>query len=128
MAQSSLYLGIDVGTGSAVLRYVGGVFSPEMQSPKLLWLKENLPAAWRRARRFLDLPDFLTYRATGDETRSLCTTVCKWTYLGHEAAAAPDSVGRWDGTFFHEIGLSDLVAEDYRRIGVRVRPMGEPLG
>lgn len=22
-------------------------------------------------------------RATGDDTRSLCTTVCKWTYLGH---------------------------------------------
>src|SRR5262249_47647336 len=63
---------------------------------------------------------FLTYRATGDETRSLCTTVCKWTHLGHE--------GRWDGTFFHEVGLGDLAEEDYHRIGTRVRPMGETLG
>ena len=114
--------------GHAVLQYVRGVISPEMQSPKLLWLKENLPAAWRRARRFLDLPDFLTYRATGDETRSLCTTVCKWTYLGHEPPAVPGSVGRWEGTFFRQIGLGDLVEENYRRIGARVRPMGEPLG
>src|SRR5262249_2287345 len=107
-------------TAHAVLRYVGGVISPAMQSPQLPWLKENLPAAWRRGRRFLDLPDFLTYRATGDETRSLCTTVCKWTHLGHE--------GRWDGTFFHEVGLGDLAEEDYHRIGTRVRPMGETLG
>ena len=59
-----------------VLKYVGGVISPEMQTPKLLWLKQNLPATWKRAARFLDLPDYLTYRATGDDTRSLCTTVC----------------------------------------------------
>ncbi|HVY47249.1 MAG TPA: FGGY family carbohydrate kinase, partial [Minicystis sp.] len=72
-------------TKHAVLRYVGGVISPEMQTPKLLWLKEKLPKAYARAARFLDLPDFLVYRATGVDVRSLCTTVCKWTYLGHEA-------------------------------------------
>ena len=111
-------------TKHAVLKYVGGVISPEMQTPKLLWLRENLPAAWRRAARFLDLPDFLTYRATGDDTRSLCTTVCKWTYLGHRG---PDGAG-WDAGYFRQIGLGDLATEGFRRIGRRVRPMGEPVG
>ena len=61
----------------AVLRCVGGVISPEMQTPKLLWVKENLPQAWKRTAHFFDLPDYLTYRATGDTTRSLCSLVCK---------------------------------------------------
>lgn len=107
-----------------VLRYVGGVISPEMQTPKLLWVKENMPAAWKRTARFLDLPDFLTYRATGDDTRSLCSTVCKWTYLGHRG---PDGAG-WDKTYFQKIGLGDLADEGFTRIGTRVRPMGEPIG
>jgi FGGY-family pentulose kinase len=104
----------------AVLDYVGGVISPEMQTPKLLWLKERLPQAFARAARFLDLPDYLTYRATGSDVRSLCTTVCKWTYLGHEQ--------RWDAGYFNAIGLGPLVDEGFRRIGTDVRPMGERVG
>lgn len=111
-------------TRHPVLRYVGGVISPEMQTPKLLWLKENLPAAWRRTARFFDLPDFLTYRATGDDTRSVCSTVCKWTYLGHCGA---DGAG-WDAGYFKKIGLGDLATEGFRRIGQKIRPMGEPVG
>ncbi len=103
------------------LRYVGGVISPEMETPKLLWLAEQLPRAFSRAARFLDLPDFLSYRATGDDTRSLCTTVCKWTYLGHEEHG-------WQDDYFRAIGLGALVDEGYRRIGTRVRPMGERVG
>ncbi|MCB9598426.1 MAG: FGGY-family carbohydrate kinase, partial [Sandaracinaceae bacterium] len=101
-----------------VLRFVGGTMSPEMEPPKLLWLKEHLPKSWSRAARFLDLPDFLTYRATGVDVRSLCTTVCKWTYQGAE--------GRWDDSFFEAIGLGDLVG--YAKIGTDVRPMGERVG
>lgn len=103
-----------------VLRYVGGVISPEMQTPKLLWLKERLPASFTRAARFLDLPDFLSYRATDVDVRSLCTTVCKWTYLGQES--------RWDAGYFEAIGLGDLAREGFRRIGMRIRPMGERVG
>ena len=107
-------------TGHDVLRYVGGRISLEMQTPKLLWLRESLPDSWRRAAAFYDLPDFLTWRATGVESRSLCSTVCKWTYLGHE--------GRWDSAFFAQIGLGDLVTEGFRRIGTRIEPMGAPVG
>ena len=61
-------------TGGAPLAYVGDVMSPEMQTPKLLWLRRHLPDAWARAARFLDLPDFLVYRATGDDRRSMVST------------------------------------------------------
>lgn len=109
--------------GHEVLTYVGGVISPEMQTPKLLWLKRNLPTTWERAARFLDLPDFLAYRATGVDLRSQCTTVCKWTYLGHEGEG-----GTWSDSYFRSIGLDDLVDERYRRIGTDVRPLGQRAG
>ena len=103
-----------------VLRYVGGTMSPEMEPPKLLWLKEKLPKTWARATRFFDLPDYLVFRATSVDTRSLCTTVCKWTYRGEE--------GRWDDSFFRQIGLGELAEDGHARIGARVRPMGENVG
>ncbi|HMI84386.1 MAG TPA: FGGY-family carbohydrate kinase [Polyangiaceae bacterium] len=106
-----------------VLQYVGGAISPEMETPKLVWLKDELPASWQRARRFFDLPDFLSYRATGVDTRSLCTTVCKWTYLGHEPPA-----GKWDESFFRAVGLDDIADEGFAKIGRIVRPMGEKIG
>ena len=106
--------------GHDVLRYVGGRISLEMQTPKLLWLKENLPETWRRAAHFFDLPDYLTWRATGSLTRSLCSTVCKWTYLGQE--------NRWDAGYFRAIGLGDLAEEGFRRLGTEILPPGAPLG
>ena len=87
--------------GHEVLKYVGGALSPEQEPPKLLWIKENLPDSWNRTALFLDLADFLTYRATGKDVRSLCTTVCKWTYLGHENS--------WDRSFFEQNGLEELL-------------------
>ncbi len=108
-------------TGHPVLRYVGGRLSPEQQPPKLKWLKERLPSTWRRARKFLDLADYLTLRATGVDVRSACTVVCKWTYLGHEGPS-----GSWDESFFQQIDLADLF--DHDRVGSAVAPVGTRAG
>ena len=107
-------------SGAAVLRYVGGRISPEMETPKLLWLSRAMPQAFARAGHFFDLPDFLTWRATGAVSRSLCSTVCKWTYLGHE--------GRWDEGYFRSIGLGALADEGFARIGTEILPLGAPVG
>jgi D-ribulokinase len=107
-------------TGDPVLRHVGGVISPEMEPPKLLWLKRHVPDTWRQAGHFLDLADYLTFRATGSTTRSLCTLTCKWTYLAHER--------RWSRGFFDSIGLGDLLADEGRRIGHDIAEPGTALG
>ena len=105
-------------SGHEVLRYVGGTISPEMQPPKLMWLKAHLPDTWMRARKFIDLADYMVYRASGNDRRSLCTTVCKWTYLGHD--------GRYDPTFFQQNGIDDLL--DTGQIPDLSYPMGQPAG
>ena len=115
-------------TGHKVLKYVGGAMSPEMEPPKLLWLKENMKNTWKYAGKFFDLADYMSFRATGDDTRSLCTVVCKWTYQGHLKNTSKESVGRWDDSFWREIGLGEIVEEEYERIGNRIRPMGESVG
>jgi D-ribulokinase len=106
--------------GHAVLAYVGGAISPEMETPKLLWLKENRRAVFDAAWQFLDLTDFLTWKASGSLARSSCTVTCKWTYLAHER--------RWDGDYFRAIGLGELADEDFARIGQEVVQPGTPLG
>ncbi|MGY5801039.1 FGGY-family carbohydrate kinase [Rhizobium sp. LEGMi12c] len=104
----------------AVLRYVGGRISPEMETPKLLWLKRNLPESFAATDHFFDLADYLTWRATGSLQRSMCTVTCKWTYLAHEK--------RWDGQYFKDIGLGELADEGFVRIGTEIVEPGTALG
>lgn len=57
-------------TQHPVLSFVGGCISPEMQPPKLLWLKRHLHEdCWNKTAHFFDLADYLTYRATTSTVR-----------------------------------------------------------
>ena len=88
-------------TGHSVLEFSGGSLSPEMQIPKLMWLKRHLPETWARAGCFFDLADFLTWKATGSAARSRCTLTAKWNYLAHENRG-------WNADFLRLAGLEDL--------------------
>ncbi|KAI4462229.1 ribulokinase [Holotrichia oblita] len=104
---------------NSVLKYVGGKISLEMETPKLLWLKNNLyKKCWINAGYFFDLPDFLTWKATGDDSRSLCSLVCKWTY----------EIDGWNEGYFREIGLEDLIEDNFKKIGSKVQIPGTPIG
>ncbi|XP_017475035.1 PREDICTED: FGGY carbohydrate kinase domain-containing protein [Rhagoletis zephyria] len=103
-----------------LLKYVGGQVSLEMEIPKLLWLKKNLQHTWAKIWRAFDLPDYLTWRSTGVDTRSLCSVVCKWNY---------DAMNmRWSAEFLKQIGLDDLCNNNFEIIGERVYEPGVAVG
>lgn len=106
-------------TGHPVLKFHGGVMSPEMQIPKAMWLRRHRPDLWDQAGQLFDLADFLTWRASGSTARSLCTTTCKWTFLAHEAEG-------WRHDFLGTVGLSDLF--DKGGLLARPTPVGTDLG
>ena len=66
----------------------------------------------------MDLSDFLVYRASGNDVRSVCTMACKWTYLAHEK--------RWSNELFQRINLEDLF-NDYR-LGTAIKDPATPAG
>jgi D-ribulokinase len=107
-------------THDDVLRYVGGSISPEMEIPKLLWLKRHLPSTYNSAGHFFDLADYLSFRATGSTARSICTLACKWNFLAHER--------RWSDSYFERIGLGDLASHEHAKIGNEIVAPGTPLG
>ncbi|EAA64275.1 hypothetical protein AN1568.2 [Aspergillus nidulans FGSC A4] len=91
-------------TGHKVLKYVGGTMSPEMEMPKILWLKNQMPPEVFADCKFYDLVDALTHIATGEETRSYCSLV-------------EGSTTGWQGDFLESIGLGELAADGFARIG-----------
>ena len=108
-------------TGHEVLRYVGGNGVAGDADPQAALARRAPARVVEASPRLLNLPDYLVYRATGVDVRSLCTTVCKWTYLGHDGRAGrPTSSGR--------SASAALADEGFARIGTRMRPMGERAG
>lgn len=106
-------------TKHRVLDFSGKVMSPEMEMPKLMWLKRNLPQQWQKAGYFFDLADFLTWRATGSSARSRCTLTAKWNFLAHETNG-------WQRDYLHEIGLDDLLERG--SLPQETAPVGSSVG
>ncbi|SMQ48400.1 unnamed protein product [Zymoseptoria tritici ST99CH_3D7] len=101
-------------TDHNLLRYVGGKMSIEMEIPKVLWLKNNMPKEMFDKCKFYDLGDALTHMATGSETRSFCSVVCK---QGYVPVGVDGSVKGWQEDFLTEIGLEDLCEDNFKRMG-----------
>ncbi len=97
-----------------LLRYVGGTMSVEMEVPKVLWLKNNMPKELFDRCKFYDLADALTHLATGNEKRSFCSVVCK---QGYVPVGVDGSVKGWQEDFLKEIGLEDLTQDNFKRLG-----------
>lgn len=107
-------------TKHELLKCVGGSVSLEMEIPKVMWLKSNLKGTWLKVGKLFDLPDFLTWKCTGDDTRSLCSIVCKWNYDGFNDT--------WQRDFFEKLELAELCNDDFAILGKSVTTPGASIG
>lgn len=105
-------------TDHRALRYVGGGVTPEHALPRLLWLKTNHPDHYKEAALFLDLSEYLTYRATGRLVRSRAVVGCQWLYQANAEA--------WPEDLLERLGLADLLGSASLRAPVQAP--GEPVG
>ncbi|WP_134681685.1 FGGY-family carbohydrate kinase [Paracoccus ravus] len=102
------------GIPHEVVARAGGSVSPEMQTPKLIWLRRARPETWIGLRGIYDLCDHLAFRATGRPSRSLCAAAAKWPYL-------PDR-GGWAEDLLAMLGIADFPHDE------PVLPAGAPIG
>ena len=107
------------GSGHRVLENCGRFMSPEMEIPKLMWLKRNLPQTWAQSGYFFDLADFLSWKASGSAARSRCTLTSKWNFSATEA-------GGWPADFLDLVGLDDLVERG--GLPLETSPVGASVG
>ncbi|EWC44763.1 putative sugar kinase [Drechslerella stenobrocha 248] len=101
-------------TNHRLLKYVGGRISIEMEIPKVLWLKRHMPPTAFGDCKFYDLVDALTHIASGKETRSFCSTVCK---QGYVPVGIDGSVKGWQEDFLVSVGLPELAEDGFKRMG-----------
>ena len=106
-------------TGHRALDHSGGALSPEMEIPKLMWLKRHRPDVWAEIGTIRDLADYLTWRASGSPGRSQSTLTSKWAFLAHEQTG-------WNAEFLALAGLDDLI--DKAQLPDEAMPIGARLG
>jgi ribulose kinase len=96
----------------------------------MLWLKKHMPADLFEECMFFDLPDFLTYLATGSLARSNNSLVSKCSYV---PPGVEDSKG-WNEQFLTQIGLDSFVKNEYQQLGGQpdkgglILTAGQPVG
>lgn len=104
-------------SGHPALKYNGyGNVSAEWMPCKALWLKENGPELYGRARYIGEFIDWLNLRLTGEWVASINNTSIRWYYDRAD--------GGWPEDFYERIGLGDILEKFPRQ----VLDMGQVIG
>lgn len=91
-------------TGHPALKFNGyGNVSAESMPAKALWLKQNEPEIYNRAKYIFECTEWLMHRLTGRLVASISTTAPRWYY------DRPN--GGWSESFYESIGLGDVLAK-----------------
>ncbi|MFW6137814.1 MAG: FGGY-family carbohydrate kinase [Spirochaetota bacterium] len=105
------------GSGMDALKYNGfGRVSAEWMPSKAMWMKENEPRVYHKARYICEFQDWVNYRLTGEYTGSINNVTVRWYYNSRE--------GGWPQQFYQKIGLEDVI----QKFPSNILELGRPIG
>lgn len=104
-------------SGYPALKYNGyGNVSAEWMPCKALWVKENEPEVWAKARYVGEYNDWFMHRLTGEWAGSINNVSLRWYYDGN--------TGGFPRDFYEGIGLGDILD----KFPSRILNLGEVVG
>ena len=103
-------------TRHPVLRRSRAGVSAETALPKIMWLKKNEPALYKRTRWFVEMADYIALRLSGRLTHGQNLTINRWFYDPRN--------GGWPVDFLDAIGLEDIAG----KFPEEMPALGDPIG
>ena len=104
----------------------GGPVSAEWMVSKALWLRDEEPHIWERARFICEYQDYINYKLTGHLVASACNAATRWHWDGEAAACDSNLLGRSGRptSLYEALGVPELAD----KLPQQCLAMGQPIG
>lgn len=88
-----------------------GPLSAEWMTPKSLWIKQNEPEVWEKAKTICEYQDYINYKLTGVMCASSCNAAARWHWDGEECLKPGNNKNRFPGrpmSLYKKLGMQEL--------------------
>jgi ribulokinase/ribulose-phosphate 3-epimerase len=104
-----------------------GPISAEWFIPKSLWIRQNEPQVWERAKSICEYQDYINYKLTGELCACSCNAATRWHWDGDAALLESTAEDPYPGrplSLYEKLGIPELA----NKVPRRVLPMGGLVG
>jgi ribulose-phosphate 3-epimerase len=104
-----------------------GPLSAEWMTPKALWIRQNEPEVWDKAKIICEYQDYINYKLTGEMCASSCNAASRWHWDGEKCIMPSTDEDAYPGrpmSLYKKLGIAELAD----KLPQRCIPMGHKVG
>jgi ribulose kinase len=95
-----------------------GPISAEWMTPKALWIHQNEPDVWKKAKTICEYQDYINYKLTGEICASSCNAASRWHWDGEACIKDSSEENPYPGrplSMYEKLGIPELASKLPRR-------------
>jgi len=104
-----------------------GPLSAEWMTPKALWIKQNEPEIWEKAKTICEYQDYMNYKLTGTMIASACNAATRWHWNGDECIKEATEKNKFPGrpmSLYKKLKIPELA----EKLPAKCASMGDIIG